>query len=90
MFVEMLFSFPDHLNTGRAEREVLKMTLSSLALGIHTFKSLRLYVFYTSRGSLQIPVYFSKENNMKQFFYFPIKIMVPFSMILGKTKDVVG
>lgn len=53
------------------------------------FTHLKLWAFkyvYISRGSLQKSVYFSKETHMKQIFYFPIKIMVPISMIFGKTK----
>lgn len=54
------------------------------------FTHLRLWAFkhvYISRGNLQKPVYFSKETHMKQIFYFPIKIMVPISMIFwGRLK----
>lgn len=51
---------------------------------------LKLWAFmdvYISWGSLQKYIYFSKESHMKHFFYFPLRVMVPFSITFGKTKN---
>lgn len=64
------------------------LCLSSLALGIHTFETLGLYgCLHFLRKLTKIYLFLQGIPHEAFFFYFPLRVMVPFSITFGKTKN---